>query len=250
MRSSGVMPPSPVVVRRADLGGGPAQGLLGRGRQRAEAHAGDGDRDLELERLGAVAGAEHGARSRSARGSPRAGSATTDAVRKTRSSKVGQLAAGAEAADRVVAGLGHLVDAGDDVGREGVRCPAGARRRPVRSGPSVGAVVVGREVVELAGRDHLGHPARDRCGRTRCPRPAASRRARRRRSSPRRRRRRRARRWCPARRSPPRRASRRGACPASPPMRMVPAWAMKPGHGAGVAGDGQGGALERDPGPQ
>ena len=46
-----------------------------RGRQGAEAHAGDGDGDLEVERPGAVAGAEHGPRRRSARGSPRAGSA-------------------------------------------------------------------------------------------------------------------------------------------------------------------------------
>ena len=58
--------------------------------------------------------------SRSAPGSPRAGSATTDAVRKTRSSKVGSLRRAPETADGVLAGVGHLVDPGDDLGREAV----------------------------------------------------------------------------------------------------------------------------------
>ena len=53
-----------------------AERLLRRRRQRAEAHARDRDRDVEVERLLRVARRRARRRCRSARGSPRAGSAT------------------------------------------------------------------------------------------------------------------------------------------------------------------------------
>ena len=59
MRSSGVMPPSPVVVLVPIWRGAAAQRFLGVAGQRAEAHAGDGDGDLEMDRLLGEAGAEH-----------------------------------------------------------------------------------------------------------------------------------------------------------------------------------------------
>ena len=75
-RSSGVMPPSPVVVDGPDLGGAAPERLLGRARQGAEAHAGDRDRDVQVHAARARSACRSPRRSRTARGSPRADSAT------------------------------------------------------------------------------------------------------------------------------------------------------------------------------
>ena len=103
--------------RRADFGGRPTQGLLGPRRQRAEAHAGDGDGDVQLERRRTVATAEHRLRLAALpvalQRVPGDGGRQEDEVVEGR-----ELAAGAEATDGVVTRFGHVVDTGDDVGRE------------------------------------------------------------------------------------------------------------------------------------
>ena len=161
--------------RGADLGGGPPERLLGRGRQRAEAHAGDGDRDVELERLGAVAGAEHG------RGLAALAVALERVARHRRREEDevvegGELAAGAEPADRVLAGLGHLVDPGDDLGREGVVLGAVAAGW-ARGRRGLAAISRRRGCGWRSGRAGGPRPpwspGPGRCGRSRCPRPGA-----------------------------------------------------------------------------
>ena len=169
MRSSGVMPPSPVVVDVPTSVAARPRASLARADERAEAHAGNGDGDIELEGVRPVAATEHRLRLTAL---PVAlqriagdGCREEDEVVEGR-----ELPAGAEPTDGVLARLGHVVDPRDDVGRE-----AGVGRNALEGlvRPSVGAVVVRGEVVQLAGRGHLLSGGRAQCGRTRSPRPGA-----------------------------------------------------------------------------
>ena len=177
---------------RADRARAAAERLLGGRRQRAEAHAGDRDRDVELERLRRRGGRRARRRCRSARGSPRAGSATCSRRGRARSSKCGTRALGAEAADVVDALARGALDLVRSCGGRRGRTRAGLVARP-----SVLPGVVDVEVVEPAGRAVAAELGRRRGRRRR--RARAARRARRgaRRASPSRRSRRRARRPSP-----------------------------------------------------
>ena len=152
-RSSGVMPPSPVVVEvPTAVAPRPSASLALRG-ERAEAHAGDGDGNFQVDRLFGEARAQHDI-----------GAATLaialQRIARDRGAQeqqiieMRQLALRAAAADIVNAGGGGALDFGDACADRRSRKSAAAWRGSAASGESghsIGPGIVDVEMIQRAG---------------------------------------------------------------------------------------------------